>query len=98
MTDAMLFNILSTGHNISEAIHSYFIQAKTEFLHAACIETNLEVSHSPIADVDRVLRISLNCTRVTSNCTIKVSSLECFICLRFEALCLRWVPCAFAVT
>ena len=68
------------------------------FVHATCVETNLEISHSPIAEVDRVLRISRDCTRVTSNCTIKVPSLECFICLCFEALCLRWVACVSAIT
>lgn len=60
--------------------------------------TNLKVGHSPIAEVDRVVRVCLDGTGVTSNCTIKVSRLECFICLCFEILCLSWVPGAFAVT
>ena len=61
-------------------------------------EAHLEVGHSPVAEVYRIVRIGLDCPRVTSNCTVKVSMLERFIGLGFELLCLRGVPCAFAAT
>lgn len=44
---------------------------------------NLEVSHGPIAEVDRVATICLNGPRIASDCTIKVPSLESFIGLGF---------------
>ena len=61
------------------------------------LKTDLEIGHGPVAEVYRVVGVCLDCTRVTSNSPIKVSSLESFICLGFATLCLRqicWTPVA----